>query len=289
VWGGTAVWLTFTLFTTGRDYFVRWGQSAEVRSAYQHTLIEELTYLQENPPDTTVIISTVYPGPAHDSSIGMVMAPNWDIRWVDVRWGMIVPDGRAPQLIIPQSTPPHPLFVSWLYATDSIRLRPDDLDPGFTIYDLDSARLYNWLSTISTASEAINFNDAITLRQAHWLAATTPPDGVAELLTIWRVADPTLIGPRVPPADATDTKIFTHVLADDGHIIAQQDILSVPSWQWQTGDIILQVHQIWIPPEIEAGVYETAVGLYSETTGERVPIVGATDDRAFITPLQIGE
>jgi hypothetical protein len=79
------------------------------------------------------------------------------------------------------------------------------------------------------------------------------------------------------------------VLADDGHIIAQQDILSVPSWQWQTGDIILQVHQIWIPPEIEAGVYETAVGLYSETTGERVPIVGATDDRAFITPLQIGE
>jgi hypothetical protein len=87
--------------------------------------------------------------------------------------------------------------------------------------------------------------------------------------------------------------LFTHVLATDGAagggIIAQQDILSVPSWQWQTGDIILQVHQIWIPPEIEAGVYETAVGIYSETTGERVPIVGATDDRAIVTPLRIGE
>jgi hypothetical protein len=62
----------------------------------------------------------------------------------------------------------------------------------------------------------------------------------------------------------------------------------VPSWQWQAGDVILQIHQIWIAPDVEAGVYATAVGLYSEATGVRVPIVGSDDDRAFVTSLQIG-
>ena len=279
------LWLTFTLFTTSRDYFVRWGQSPEVRSAYQHTLIEELAYLQEKPPDTAVIISTVYPGPAHDSSIAMLMAAERETRWIDARLGLIVPNGRSPQTaIIPHSTPPHPLFAQWLQASDTITLRPDDLDPNFTVYNLDTTQLQSWLDETSLD---INFNDAITLRHARWLAATTPPGGVAELLTIWQVSDPTLIGPRVPPADATDAKLFTHVLANDSTIMAQQDLLSVPSWQWQSGDIILQVHQIWIAPEIESGVYETAVGLYSEATGQRVPILDSTDNRAFVTSLQI--
>ena len=280
----TLLWLTFTLVTTSRDYFVRWGQSPEVRSAYQHTLIEELAYLQERPSTSSLIISTIYPGPAHDSSIAMLLAPEWDTRWIDARLGLIVPDGRAPQFIIPQSTPPHPLFAQWLQASDHITLRSDDLDPSFTIYQLDSTKLQNWLDQ---PGKNVNFNDAITLRQARWLAPTTPPGGVAELLTVWQVTDPLRIGPRVPPADATDAKLFTHVLDSNNNIAAQQDLLSVPSWQWQTGDIILQVHQIWIAPEIEAGEYETAVGFYSETTGERVPIINSTDDRAFVTSLQI--
>ena len=278
------LWFTFTLVTTSRDYFVRWGQSPEVRSAYQYTLIEELAYAQERPSPNPLIISTVYPGPAHDSSIAMLLTPDRDMRWVDARLGLIVPDGRFSQFIIPQSTPPHPLFAQWLQASDHITLRSDDLDPSFTIYQLDSTELQNWLDQ---PNMDINFNGAITLRQARWLAETAPPGGVAELLTVWQVTDPSRMGPRVLPADATDAKLFTHVLADDESIIAQQDLLSVPSWQWQTDDVILQVHQIWIAPEIEAGVYETAVGFYSETTSERVPIIGSTDNRAFVTSLQI--
>ncbi len=284
VWGGPAVWLIFVLFTSSRDYFVRWAQSPDVRGAYQHTLIKELAYLRENPTDTAVILSTIYPGPVHDASIAMLLAPAKNARWFDARFGLIVPDGRSPQPIIPQSTPPHPLFTPWLQAIDTVTLRPDDLDPQFTVYKLDSSQLQSWLNQTNTA---INFNGAITLRQAQWLADSTRAGGVAELLTTWQVTDPTRIGPRVPPTDATDTKMFTHVVDADHNIIAQQDLLSVPSWQWQTGDIILQVHQIWIAPEIEAGEYETAVGLYSEATGERVPIVGVADDRAFVTSLQI--
>jgi hypothetical protein len=215
----------------------------------------------------------------------MLLAPDWDKRWIDARLGLIVPDGRStPTFIIPQATPPHPLFAQWLQANDTVTLRPDDLDPSFAIYHLDTTQLQSWLNE---SSESVNFNDAITLLQARWLAASTPPGGVAELLTIWQVTDPPRIGPRVPPADATDAKLFTHVLSDDGNIIAQQDLLSVPSWQWQTGDVILQIHQIWLAPELEPGVYETAVGLYSESTEVRVPITDSTNDRAFVTPLQI--
>lgn len=287
-------WILLTASITARDYFVRWGQSPEVRSAYQHTIVEAFAYLQEvGPSGAPVVISSAYPGPAHDDSIGMVMAPrpDFDRRWVDARYALLFPGDKNSRVLIPESTPPHPLFAQLLRPITAVSLRPDDLDPGFTAYQFDQAQLERWLQNGRQDEAIATFNGAVTLVAACWLSATVSPGKTAELLTIWRVIDPARAGPIVPPAYTTDISLFTHVLDETGGILAQHDALDAPSWSWQAGDVILQIHPLSIPPETAAGIYETAVGIYDKQSGERLAVTGAgagSDRRTFVTPLNVG-
>ncbi len=289
--GLAAVWLFFAGFVTMRDYFVRWGDSPEVRGAYQHTLVNELAYLQQLDTAVPTIISTVYPGAAHDSSIAMVLngADAQDLRWVDARSGFAVPSTASAQVIIPASTPPHPIFMSFLQPVETLSLRPDDLDPAFTVYQVDS----DVLKTMVADKTAVSFNGALAFLDAQWLTDASQPGETAELLTIWRVEDPTRVGPRHLPTDATDVRLFTHVLNDDGSILTQHDALSAPSWSWQQDDFVLQVHSVLVPTPTMAGAYETAVGIYDAVTGERLAIVNANgslgESHLFVVPLQVAK
>ncbi|MCP4415428.1 MAG: phospholipid carrier-dependent glycosyltransferase, partial [Chloroflexi bacterium] len=160
------VWLLFAGWTSVSDYYITWAQSPDVRGAYQHNLVETIAYLDENGSDDPVVLSTVYPGPAHDPSINLVLssdeAPK---RWVDARLALIAPNGQSSQIMIPASTPPHPLFAQWLQPRETVNLRPDDLDSSFTDYWLDASQLQNWAEKTAVA----NFNNAITLHHAQWL------------------------------------------------------------------------------------------------------------------------
>jgi hypothetical protein len=168
----------------------------------------------------------------------------------------------------------------------TISLEADDLDPFFRVYDLMPAD-WNW------ADEEIDFGGAALLRGAQWLAGSVEPGGTAEMMTLWQVLDPANVGPLVPPAFETDALFFTHVLNPDGTILVQGDSLDAPSWSWQPGDLILQIHSIYIPPETAAGEYQVAVGIYDRQSGLR-PVVteqatGAVvaGERAFVVPLEI--
>lgn len=283
-----ALWLFFAGLTTLVDYYLRWAQSPDVRAAYQHTLIEVLDYLDEQSLNKTTVISTVYPGPAHDPSIARVLlaGDTDDLRWVDARRAIIYPGGQAAQLILPFSTPLHPAFAGLIRPVETIDLRPGDLDPAFSSYDL---LVPDW--DLSGASP--NFGNALNLVGSQWLEGSITPGETAELVTIWQVTDPTMVGPAVPPAFETDMVLFTHVINDSGDIIAQQDSLEAPSWDWQTGDVFLQVHTVTLPGGVPSGLYETAVGIYDRSSGERLPLLNSAgeivDNRAFVVPLSVNE
>ena len=289
--GLAVVWLLFAGFVTGRDYFWRWGEAPEVRGAYQQTLVNELAYLKQMDTAVPTIMSTVYPGAAHDTSIARVLAAAdaQDMRWVDARYGFAVPPTASAQALIPASTPPHRAFASFLRPVETINLRPDDLDPTFTLYAVDA----DVLQTRVADKTAVSFNGALALLDTQWLTETTEPGATAELLTIWRIEDPTLAGQLHPPTDATDVRLFTHVLNSDGSILTQRDALDAPSWSWQQGDLILQVHPMRVPTETMVGHYKTAVGIYDAITGERLTILNADGARGeshlIVTPLQVAK
>lgn len=282
------LWLLVVGADTVNDYFRNWGQSPEVRSAYQHTLVDTIDTLIQRRDDAPIIMSTVYPGPAHDASINQVLTAQHPLqqRWVDARFALLLPDQAELLAAIPASTPPHPLFAAWLQPVQTVQMRPDDLDPAYTIYTLAPDSPAQW----EVGETAVPFNNAVMLQYAQWQADVYRPGETAELVTVWRVLDPEQVGPVVPPAFTTDVVLFTHVLAANGAILTQRDALDAPSWDWQPGDTIVQVHPLLIPPETGAGAYEAVVGIYDRQSGSRLPVTGGDGhgpDFARVPPLRV--
>ncbi len=264
-----AVWLLFAGWRSVSDYFITWANDPDVRSAYQVNLVASLDYLVANQSDDPVLLSTVYPGPAHDPSISLVLTGDEvGKRWVDARWALVAPGGQSSRAMIPASTPPHPLFAQWLSPRQTVQMRPDDLDPSFTDFWLDAAQLQMW----AEATTVVNFNNALTLHHAEWLNPVAPGK-TAELLLVWRVTDPERVGPIVPPAFTTDVVMFTQVLDAAGVPFAQRDALDAPSWDWQAGDVIAQIHPIPIPADTPPGSYQAIVGIYDRLSGDRLPVL----------------
>ncbi len=56
--------------------------------------------------------------------------------------------------------------------------------------------------------------------------------------------------------------------------MAQRDSLEAPSWDWQTGDVIVQIHPLTVPAGTAPGNYRTIVGLYDKLSDERRPVIG---------------
>ena len=110
------------------------------------------------------------------------------------------------------------------------------------------------------------------LEEAFWLASPVRPGESAEFLTRWRITNPEKIGKPHPPAFQPDTIFFTHLLDDEGQIVSQRDALDAPSWNWQVGDTLLQIHRLDLPQDMSAGPYRPFVGIYDRQTGERLPL-----------------
>lgn len=282
-------WIAAAGLFTMRDYFLRWGDSADVRGAYQHTLVAELEHLQAHYPTAdSVVFSTVYPGPAHDSSIALVLAAgrpalSETARWTDARYALVIPPSDS-LAVIPYSTPPHPAFIPWLEAVETVDVRPDDLDPRFTVYRLDGAGLAAALA--EDGAPSVDFNGAVELLDARWLGDARPGE-TAELLTVWRVSDPARAGPPVPPSFTSDAVMFTHVLDPSGSILAQRDSLEAPSWVWRPGDLIVQVHPVVVPEDTKPGEYAAVVGFYDRQSGVRLPVTSGGDS-VTVPPLVVG-
>jgi 4-amino-4-deoxy-L-arabinose transferase-like glycosyltransferase len=280
-------WLLFAGVRSSVDYFVRWGQSPDVRAAYQQTLVAELDFLAQTQPDGPVVVSSVYPGPAHNPSIALVLAPRQlDLRWVDARAALVLPGADEPYLVAPAATPLHPAFASWVEPVATVQLRPEDLNPSFTLYRLQADEVPHDAAPAVFGQTA----PALTLLGSEWRQQGASPGGVAELMLVWRVEDPAAVGPILPGLGVSDVLFFTHVLDQDGEILVQQDRIDAPSWDWRAGDVIVQIHDLPIPQDTAAGQYTVVTGVYDRLSGDRLPLLagaGLDETRAIVDPLNI--
>jgi hypothetical protein len=94
--------------------------------------------------------------------------------------------------------------------------------------------------------------------------------------------------------------LFTHLLAEpEGPVLAQQDLIGYPSWQWQPGDEFAQVHRFIVPANTPPGQYSLEVGAYTRDIPSAVQpnppttrlIVydgdKASGDRVLLPPVQV--
>ncbi len=110
------------------------------------------------------------------------------------------------------------------------------------------------------------FDAAVTLLGSDLQTPQTAPGDEIILVTWWQVQRP------LPAA-----MLFTHIQGSDGVPIAQMDKLDVPGEMWQAGDMFLQMHQIRLGEETAVGTYPGAVGVYTQTDGQRLTLPDGTD------------
>jgi 4-amino-4-deoxy-L-arabinose transferase-like glycosyltransferase len=84
------------------------------------------------------------------------------------------------------------------------------------------------------------------------------------------------------PIDA-DYKVFVHLVDDDGVLRAQEDVRPrygrFPTYLWVPGPVIVDEHQLSLPPDLAPGTYTLGVGLYLWPSGARLPAIGTDGHR----------
>ena len=74
-----------------------------------------------------------------------------------------------------------------------------------------------------------------------------------------------------------DYTVFVHLLDSSGQLRAQADSPAAsgkyPTSVWDAGEVIADLHTLSIAPDLPAGEYRVAIGLYDPQTGQRLSVV----------------
>jgi hypothetical protein len=89
----------------------------------------------------------------------------------------------------------------------------------------------------------------------------------------------------------TDYKVFVHLLAADGFLLAQHDGSPqggyAPASSWIPGQTVSDGHSLSLPLDLPPGRYQLVVGLYDPLSGERLAVNGGGDS-VFVREVIVG-
>lgn len=297
------IWLAVVAASTGTDYFVRWGESPETRAAYFHNLVSIAEYLGDTAYSGPVALSSPFPDLPLDPFIVDMRLHRDDLslRWFDARRAIVFPSTMHSLLIMPPNAPADPYFAERLdlRLVERAYLRPDDVDPFFDVFEWDpGAALYRFQAMPGGTAVAgdepvhlpVDFGGAVELLAYDLLRPEIVPGGAVTLVTLWRVHDPDALGPVPAQHYGRAAKIFVHVLDAEDTIIAQEDRLDAPAWNWRAGDAFAQIYRVRTDADVSAGVYDLAVGAYNRHTMVRLPVTvdGAeVGDCLLLEPVRV--
>jgi hypothetical protein len=304
------------------DYFVTWGESPHTRAAYQHTLVKTAAYLDGQSEAGAVGISTLEPYAPHDPYVFDVSLDRGDlsVRWFNAQRALVLPADPHALLIAPSSAPLAPPFAELpgLRFHERVEMRPDDLDRYFIVYEwqprlgLAALRRRTQDSIVSSSREAamssigqadvrsdlalpVNFGHALQFLGYELRTPMVAPGGTVELVTLWQATNPEPFRPEDLGDVGREPVFFVHALDTDGTLIAQEDRLDAPAWDWREGDVVAQSHSIALPRDLPPGMVNVEVGVYRRGDLTRLPVLvddtdGArTGDAIFLQPVKVKE
>jgi 4-amino-4-deoxy-L-arabinose transferase-like glycosyltransferase len=160
------------------------------------------------------------------------------------------------------------LFQRHAQKIRAVELRPDDFNPHFDVYGFDAtAALTDALRSAAIPTGTLTFGKTVDLIGSEIRTPQVKAGQLVEVITYWRINT------------LTDQEmiLFTHLLSGDPArpVLAQQDVLDVPSYYWLPGDAFAQVHRFTIPADASPGVYPLEVGFYSPADQQRWPVSDA--------------
>ena len=266
-------------------YFYRWAEHPDTRVAYHTPLREIATYLDAQPDDSPVVLSSLYPGRLHDPYAMQVLLErdDLDLYWHDGRFSLVFPDANYARLVIPALAPLDTHIREWIPSSflllERVELHSDDLSPWFDVYILEPQKAWQ----ISSPLGKVELGGLLAFVGYEMNGPAFAAGEDVELLTLWE----TLVSP--PPE--LPLVLFAHIL-NETRIVAQDDRLDVPPSTWRPGMRFVQLDRITLPTDLAAGEYRIEIGAYKrEENYPRLPVYrdGNPDhDRIQLGTLIVG-
>ncbi len=254
---------------TVRDGFVTWANSAETREKYQSVLLDMARYWDANPHQPLVMATGFYRPITVDSlrrDLGRALPARWVQTGDDVVGAIVYPAESDALLYVPEQVSPR----GWLWDSAEIDAQMpiyrSDAPTTFAVYPLGDA------PTLEVASDTL-FGGQIRLGGYEILPRESGQP--LQLVTLWELEG----------ALPEDLSIFVHLVAPDGSIVAQHDGFDAAPSTLQTGDKVLQAHELDLASaEIDDAILQ--LGLYQRSTGQRLlidaPLPETPNDRLII-------
>ena len=303
--GGLTVLFVANLLWFYRDYFLLWPQHPKTRELYQSTLTEICHYLDQSPDSDPVWISESFDDHRHLLLPSRTLhRQDLQIGWFDARHCLIFPQKeQSIRYVLPEFAPLDPALENLLQGAQFLaqsERHTDDGRPTFTIYRLEprqilatgiaaladnSAAAWSPATELATAQTysltmPVDFNHQLDFLGYKLLNREAQPGGEILLITYWR--------PRQVILDPL--RIFVHVLDSHSVLVSGQDVLDMLPWDWQAGDIYVQLHRLPIASETAGGKYWLELGLYRTDDLQRWPVYDgdtAVADRLLLQTMEV--
>ena len=267
----TVIILLFYGGRSARDLWTTWPNSSEVQFVWQQSLTEIGRDIDLTQEITQVSIAGWTPESMDDPTIELVLKNDSVLRRHFGRVGeiqtVIVPSGNANRYAIyrPADLPSHPSLDKLLMQQHQTTTTED-----FVAYSAENSIQFDFIEVDqlfrSGSNNELFFN-------GYQFAESADPN-LMELITFWEVGS-------FPASAEPDTKLFLHLVDTDGNLLTQHDGLNAPHRFWQTGDTLIQVHQL----AKHANGAELRIGVY--TSQQLLPRFRLADGTDFLTlPLE---
>jgi hypothetical protein len=250
-----------------RNYFVTWPARPEVRAIYRSDLADVARWLDARPDDESAIVASTNPHDVDPFLFDFELRKLRPIKWVDHTYGLIFPQERA-LYISPAGSP----FAPEL--RDLVGNTPAFSQDSFVVYETDAPRIAPQVVLTTPVRfgdhlDLIGYQSPTSARRGEWV----------RVWTYWRVVSDTR-GEQWPIA------VFAHLLDAQGQLVAQRDLLAVPTAGWRTGDVWTQFQDIPVSPGTAPSVYSVEIGVYDRTDMQRWRLPDGSD-RLLLPPIEI--
>jgi len=278
--------LIWNAVSTFNGYFWQWPTGDYVRFWQQATWTQAVRTLNADPSTAPIAASGLSIHDFDPQTIDLLdLRSDLEVKWFDCRNAMVYPqDDTTTRYLTPTYLPCDADLQGRFWPGAQIVAQPRWPDTGdtiFTLHELNGRSALEvlgsqlalrpvWIggerfdarspaSDLEPAHLPLDLNGLSLLGWETDRVAVKSGEAI-DLFTYWEVAQPI----------ASPLKIFVHVSAPDGKIVAQWDGLDVNVGTLEPHDIFVQRHRIDLPGDLPPGSYRISIGAYHPDSGIRL-------------------
>jgi len=289
---------------TAHDYFTQWPNSDYVRFWQQANWTQAVRFINSDRSSTPIAATGLSIHDFDPQTFDLLnIRSDVKVKWYDCRSSLILTTAPMTRYLSPDYFPcDHDLEVRYLPNTRVIvePRWPDSSDKIFTLREFKPPwslpEILLPLTVHSVYGGPENFEAAFPASNLNALRLPLDFDGL-RLWGVDNISSALTAGSQVtfdsfwedrsplnPPL-----KIFIHVSAADGKIVAQWDGLDVNVATLDAGDVFIQRHRIDLPADLSRGSYRISLGIYRPDSGQRLVahVADRTVDSIVLTNIDV--